>query len=351
MNFILDLKMRGALAFSEATEKEFFEEIREDDEEGEEIEEDDTDEPKDVEKIHTVDIVSQVTNKFDTYMKSTNIMWNEYIVNGRIKKSASNYKYIEDLSTILNRTFDFKRFRFVEIFNDLHNMMIDLNMTKSWNLYGRENYGKPYIAEGCALLLYELCVDWAVVITRYYKDNPKFSEDIAPEEDSWFKKFPNLEKLTYIAKLLTESKEFKRLITSEKAKELLKEESVYALNITQAKKKPKLFAMGESLSYYAGLVKEDFGDITVGVLDKLAIVAFLSANTEMTMGERLSIIERLIKTVTAKIYGVDENGFDPLITALESLDKVCVDLFKYRSLATITLESNEKNYPLFIVNR
>mgnify|MGYP003496956778 CR=1 FL=1 len=84
--------MRGALAFSEATEKEFFEEIREDGEESEELEEDDTDEPKDVEKIHTVDIVSQVTNKFDTYMKSTNIVWNEYIVNGRIKKSASNYK-------------------------------------------------------------------------------------------------------------------------------------------------------------------------------------------------------------------------------------------------------------------
>lgn len=35
-----------------------------------------------------------------------------------------------------------------------------------------EKYGKPFIAEGLALLLYELAVDWATLLVRYFKELP-----------------------------------------------------------------------------------------------------------------------------------------------------------------------------------
>ena len=37
-------------------------------------------------------------------------------------------------------------------------------------------------------------------------------------------------------------------------------------------------------------------------------------------------------------------------TSLELLDKSCTELIKNRSEARITLDSNEKQYPLFVTN-
>lgn len=308
-------------------------------------------EPKEVEKVHTIDTISQITNKFDQYMADIGIDWTPFIQNGRIKKAA-NFKYIEDLRTHLNKLFDEKEFRYVEIFNKYYDFLTDTNMAKAWNLFGRENMGKPYLAEGAALLMYELAVEWVPVIVRYYKESPTFSKDIRPEEDSFFKAFPHLNDLTYIAAIIVENKEFKKLITSDKSRELLQDESKYQLTAQQAKSKPSLRGLGESLSYYAGLVKENFGDITAGALDKFAILAFWSKNTKMPMNDRLNLIDRLIKIVTANTTpSTDPNAPDPLMQALDVLNQSCTELVKNRAEARITLESNERNYPSYIVEK
>lgn len=311
-------------------------------------EEEDEPEPEPVEKIHTIDTISQITNRFDQNMAQIGFDWTPFIVNGRIKKAA-NFKYIEDMRTHLNKLFDDKKFRYVDVYNKLYDMMTDTNLGKSWNLFGRENFGKPYLAEGAALLMYELTVEWIPVIVRYYKESPVFSEDIAPEEDSFFKKFPNLNLLTYVAAIIVENKEFKKLLTSQKSKDLLLDESKYNLTAAQAKKKTSLRGLGESLSYYAGLVKENFGDITAGFLDKIAVVAFLSINTKMPMNDRLSLVERLIKIVTTNTTAVEPGQPDPLISALDTLNTTCTEFIKNRAEAKITLDSNEKNFPTVII--
>ena len=305
-------------------------------------------EPEPVEKIHTIDTISQITNRFDQNMAQIGFDWTPFIINGRIKKAA-NFKYIEDMRTHLNKLFDDKKFRYVDVYNKLYDMMTDTNLGKSWNLFGRENFGKPYLAEGAALLMYELTVEWVPVIVRYYKESPVFSEDIAPEEDSFFKKFPNLNLLTYVAAIIVENKEFKKLLTSQKSKDLLLDESKYNLTAAQAKKKTSLRGLGESLSYYAGLVKENFGDITAGFLDKIAVVAFLSINTKMPMNDRLSLVERLIKIVTTNTTAVEPGQPDPLISALDTLNTTCTEFIKNRAEAKITLDSNEKNFPTVII--
>lgn len=368
--FIDEMRRSGRLTFGEAAEDELGDELAEvpgeeevivddpvnegdlalDDNSDIEYDEEVVEEELEPTRIQTIDIISQVTAKFDQYMIDTQVDWDAFIVHGRITK-APNYKYVEDLYTILNKTFDDKKFRFVEIYNQLFDMMCDKNITKSLNVYGRENFGKPYIAEGLALLLYELSADWACVITRFFKENPQFNPDTPPEEDSWFKKFPGLNDMTYIAKLVVENKELKKLITSEKAKDLVNDDTKYNLSIQQEKKKPGLRGLGESLSYYAGIVNNDFGDITAGILDKLGVVAFISAKTQMPITERLNLINRLIQIAVAKIGpGQDANGQNPLMTSLELLDKSCTELIKNRSEARITLDSNEKQYPLFVTN-
>lgn len=312
------------------------------------FEEEEEPEPEPVEKIHTIDTISQITNRFDQNMAQIGFDWTPFIINGRIKKAA-NFKYIEDMRTHLNKLFDDKKFRYVDVYNKLYDMMTDTNLGKSWNLFGRENFGKPYLAEGAALLMYELTVEWVPVIVRYYKESPVFSEDIAPEEDSFFKKFPNLNLLTYVAAIIVENKEFKKLLTSQKSKDLLLDESKYNLTAAQAKKKTSLRGLGESLSYYAGLVKENFGDITAGFLDKIAVVAFLSINTKMPMNDRLSLVERLIKIVTTNTTAVEPGQPDPLISALDTLNTTCTEFIKNRAEAKITLDSNEKNFPTVII--
>ena len=302
-----------------------------------------------VEKIHTIDTLSQITNRFDQNMAEVGFNWDPFIINGRIKKAA-NFKYIEDIRTHLNKLFNDKEFRYVEIFNKLYDFLTDVNLGKSWNIFGRENMGKPYLAEGAALLIYELAVEWVPVIVRYYKESPVFSKDIAPEEDSFFKKFPNLNLLTYVAAIIVENKEFRKLLTSQKSKDLLLDESKYNLTAKQAKSKPGLRGLGESLSYYAGLVKENFGDITAGYLDKIAVVAFLNNNTKMPMNDRLSLIERLIKIVTTPVVNTDPNQPDPLMSALEVLNQTCTEFVKNRAEAKITLDSNEKNFPTVFID-
>ena len=388
-SFIKEMISSGRIAVSEAAEDEFNEELNEDNSGGgfldevdnnqgtgtedvapeDEFNEDDNiddggsfeaeeefgfeeevePEPEPVEKIHTIDTISQITNRFDQNMSQIGFDWTPFIVNGRIKKAA-NFKYVEDMRTHLNKLFDDKKFRYVEIYNKLYDMMTDTNLGKSWNIFGRENFGKPYLAEGAALLIYELTVEWVPVIVRYYKESPVFSEDIAPEEDSFFKKFPNLNLLTYVAAIIVENKEFKKLLTSQKSKDLLLDESKYNLTAAQAKKKTSLRGLGESLSYYAGLVKENFGDITAGFLDKIAVVAFLSINTKMPMNDRLSLVERLIKIVTTNTTAVEPGQPDPLIAALDVLNTTCTEFIKNRSEAKITLDSNEKNFPTVIID-
>ena len=387
-SFIKEMISSGRIAVSEAAEDEFNEELNEessggflnevdnnqgtgtedvapedefneDDNFGEdesfeseenlEFEEEVEPEPEPVEKIHTIDTISQITNRFDQNMAQIGFDWNPFIVNGRIKKAA-NFKYVEDMRTHLNKLFDDKKFRYVEIYNKLYDMMTDTNLGKSWNIFGRENFGKPYLAEGAALLMYELTVEWVPVIVRYYKESPVFSEEIAPEEDSFFKKFPNLNLLTYVAAIIVENKEFKKLLTSQKSKDLLLDESKYNLTAAQAKKKTSLRGLGESLSYYAGLVKENFGDITAGFLDKIAVVAFLSINTKMPMNDRLSLVERLIKIVTTNTTAVEPGQPDPLIAALDVLNTTCTEFIKNRAEAKITLDSNEKNFPTVIID-
>ena len=306
-------------------------------------------EPEPVEKIHTIDTISQLTNRFDQNMAQIGFDWDPFILNGRIKKAA-NFKYVEDMRTHLNKLFDDKKFRYVDVYNKFYDMLTDTNLGKSWNIFGRENFGKPYLAEGAALLMYELTVEWVPVIVRYYKESPVFSEDIAPEEDSFFKKFPNLNLLTYVAAIIVENKEFKKLLTSQKSKDLLLDESKYNLTAAQAKKKTSLRGLGESLSYYAGLVKENFGDITAGFLDKIAVVAFLSINTKMPMNDRLSLVERLIKIVTTNTTAVEPGQPDPLIAALDVLNTTCTEFIKNRAEAKITLDSNEKNFPTVMID-
>ena len=388
-SFIKNMKYDGRIAFGEAAEDEFDEELDdqnsgggfldevsnnqgtenyEEDEAAEdefdeelddngnnfdtdvnfEDEEDVEEEPEPVEKIHTIDTISQITNRFDQNMAQIGFDWNPFIVNGRIKKAA-NFKYIEDMRTHLNKLFDDKKFRYVKIYNKLYDMLTDTNLGKSWNLFGRENFGKPYLAEGAALLMYELTVEWVPVIVRYYKESPVFSDEIAPEEDSFFKKFPNLNLLTYVAAIIVENKDFKKLLTSQKSKDLLLDETKYNLTAAQAKKKSSLRGLGESLSYYAGLVKENFGDITAGFLDKIAVVAFLSINTKMPMNDRLSLVERLIKIVTTNTTAVEPGQPDPLVAALDTLNTTCTEFIKNRAEAKITLDSNEKNFPTVII--
>ena len=94
------------------------------------------------------------------------------------------------------------------------------------------------------------------------------------------------------------------------SKALLKDDgSIYNINKKQAAKKPKLFGIvGESLSYFASLIRNDYGDITVGVIDKLAIVAFICSKTAMPMADRLNLIPALIKTVSEKTVDAPVDG-------------------------------------------
>lgn len=372
-NFIKNMISSGRIAVSEAAADEFNEELNSETEMNDEeniMEEgiDDVDggmgmapdgiddmyeeeepEPEPVEKIHTIDTLSQITNRFDQNMAEIGFTWDSFIINGRIRK-APNFKYVEDMRTHLNKLFNDKEFRYVQIYNKLYDFLTDTNLAKSWNVFGRENMGKPYLAEGAALLMYELTVEWVPVIVRYYKESPVFSKDIAPEEDSFFKKFPNLNLLTYVAAIVVENKEFRKLLTSQKSKDLLLDEGKYNLIAKQAKSKPGLRGLGESLSYYAGLVKENFGDITAGYLDKIAVVAFLNNNTKMPMNDRLSLVERLIKIVTTPVVNTDPNQPDPLMSALDVLNQTCTEFVKNRAEAKITLDSNEKNFPTVFID-
>jgi hypothetical protein len=130
---------------------------------------------------------------------------------------------------------------------------------------------------------------------------PTISNEVG-EADSFFRKFPSLILNSYITNMIVNSKEFKQLITNEESKALLKDDgSIYNINKKQAAKKPKLFGIvGESLSYFASLIRNDYGDITVGVIDKIAIVAFICSKTAMPMADRLNLIPALIKTVPEK---------------------------------------------------
>ena len=89
-----------------------------------------------VTKIQTIDILAQVMNKFDTYMNDTELNFSFFIINGRIDK-AVNFNTLEDLHTLLNKTFDEKEFVSVKDFNDLYTLMTNVDFCRSLALYGR----------------------------------------------------------------------------------------------------------------------------------------------------------------------------------------------------------------------
>ena len=297
--------------------------------------------PKDrepVSKIQTLDIVNMCMTKFDKYMNDTQINWSLYINNGKVT-NTQNFTFIDDIYNLLNNTLDEKTFEFLEIYNTFFNKMTDTKFTKDLSNYGREKYGKPFLAEGLALLLYELSVDWAVFLCRYFRELPELSS----QEDSFVRKFPNLRLLTYIAKLFNDSNEFGKLITNAKAKELLTQDTKYAITAAQAKKKPRLYrANGESLSYFASLIRFNFADIMVGAIDKLGTVAFLNSKCTTELHQRLTIIPELIKTVVNKNTTSENNNMAQFVT----LESKATDILKSRSEARIILESNEKNFPM-----
>ena len=301
-----------------------------------------------VKKIYTLEVLSKVMAKYDQYMAESNIDWSQYINKGRVKKSPC-FVYIEDMHTLINNTLDEKEFEFVKIYNQLFDFMTDDKTASSLAIYGRESYSKPYIAEGLALLLYELTIDWAIVLTRYYKEMP----DIKDEQDSFFKKFPNLRLLTYISYLIVNAKEFNELISKDAVRDLITADTTYklGLEVNKKNKNPKsLYKLaGENFSYFASLIRHDYADITCGVIANLGVVAFLSNKTAMELSNRLSLITALIRGISAKNpVQVDQNN--QTISTLSTVDIQATELLKNRSEAKIMLDANEKQYPLAVID-
>ena len=301
-----------------------------------------------VKKIYTLEVLSKVMAKYDQYMVESNIDWSQYINKGRVKKSPC-FVYIEDMHTLINNTLDEKEFEFVKIYNQLFDFMTDDKTASSLAIYGRESYSKPYIAEGLALLLYELTIDWAIVLTRYYKEMP----DIKNEQDSFFKKFPNLRLLTYISYLIVNAKEFNELISKDAVRDLITADTTYklGLEVNKKNKNPKsLYKLaGENFSYFASLIRHDYADITCGVIANLGVVVFLSNKTAMELSNRLTLITALIRGISAKNpVQVDQNN--QTISTLSTVDIQATELLKNRSEAKIMLDANEKQYPLAVID-
>lgn len=325
--------------------------------EGVEVPEDDTemneDKPVDssevqpVKRVQTLDILNMVMQKYDAYINDTKVQWEFFIKNGKIT-NLENYKYIEDLHNLLNKTLDEKENQYLKDFNTLYDSLSDANYMKNLSMYSKEKYGKPFLAEGLVLLLYELAIDWAVFLAYYFKEAPK----IESENDSFFNRFPNLLEMSYFAHLFNDSNEFKKLITSDKARELLVDDTKYNLTGEQLKKKPKLYrAKGESLSYYASLVRYDFADIMVGALDKLGKVCFITSKCPTDLIGRMGVISELINTVVKKDIPAQNNATSlskneptPMENMMSLLDKKATDILRERSEARIIFESNMKNY-------
>lgn len=300
-----------------------------------------------VKQLYTLEVLSQVMAKYDNYMAATELEWNNYIVKGKVKKGAS-FVFVEDMHTLINNTLDEKKFEFVKIYNELYDYMTEDKTVSLLALYGRESYGKPFLAEGIALLLYELSVDWAIFMTRYYKETPQLEN----EEDSFFKRFPNLRFLSYIAYLLLNSEQLKELISKDTIRDLMSVETQYKLTSNNRTKKKALYKLaGENFSYYASLIRYNYADIMVGVLDKLGTIAYLCKNCPVDMNGRLQMITMLINAISTKTpVTMDTNTSQVLTNSLAMVETRAMEVLKGRSEATIMLESNEKNYPLAVVN-
>lgn len=300
-----------------------------------------------VKQIYTMEVLSQIMAKYDNYMAGTELDWNNYIVKGKVKKGTS-FVFVEDMHTLINNTLDESKFTFVKIYNEFYDYMTEDKNASLLALYGRESYSKPFLAEGLALLLYELSVDWAIFMTRYYKETPQLES----EDDSFFKKFPNLRFLTYIAYLLLNSEQLKELISKDTIRDLMSVETQYKLSSNNRAKKKALYKLaGENFSYYASLIRFNYADIMVGVLDKLGTVVYLCKQCPVDMNGRLQMITMLINAISAKTpVTVDNNSQEVLTNSLAMVEVRATEVLKGRSEATIMLESNEKNYPLAIIN-
>ena len=304
-------------------------------------------EAKPVEKIQTLDIVNSAMAKFETYLTDCGAPFDLMIKNGKIS-SAKYFPYADDMYTLLNKTFDAKKMEFVAIFNKFFENMTDTAYAKNLAIFCHEKYGKPFLGDGLALLLYELCVDWGVFLARYFKEMP----DLENEQDSFVKKFPNLRLYTYFAKLFNDSSEFGKLITDEKSRELIVDDTKFKLTADQAKEKPNLYrASSESLSYYAALVRDNYADIMVGAIDKLGVVAYMTSKMNDNLEQRLDIIRSLIQTVASKTISPTNNTNDARTNfdaVMATLNQKALDLLTARSQARILLESNEKNFPMVL---
>lgn len=299
-------------------------------------------EPVEVKKTYTMEILAKVMAVFDQYFNELKIDWNSFVIKGKMKKCPS-FVYLEDMHTLINNTLDEKNFFFVETYNKLYDYLTDEKNSSLLALYGREKYGKPFIVEGMVLLLFELTIDWATFLTRYYKEMPELKN----EDDSFFKKFPNLRLLTYIAHLLVNSEEFHKLISENQIRKLLDVEDIYKLgNDVNRKKKKEIFRLsGENFSYYASLIRFNYGDIMVGALDKLGTVAFLSWKGDKDMMDKLSLITLLIRAINNK-NPVNIQSDRTLTSSLDPVDAKATEILKSRSEAKILLDANEKQYPL-----
>ena len=320
---------------------------------------------KPIKKIQTVDVVSKIITKYDTLMEKIDVMtWNEITNTKKKKKSDLGYwDYVEDIHKLLNKTLGKDNLIYVDTYNKLYEKLTDGNWTEGLTIYSQKNMGKPYISEGLYLLMYELTFDWATFLIKFLNDTPEINaEDF--ENDSFVRKFPNLTLLTYIARLVSESEEFDDFMTNKEAFNMIEDETEYNLTLKQVKQKQDMIkSAGESLTYYANIVKNDYADIIVGVLDKLGLVVYLHNNCRVSLDERFNIISELIHIIASKrpispisninnINGpVLENQTAPNpLSAFKAIIHLADNLILARNEARLLLDSDKSNYIMNITN-
>lgn len=318
---------------------------------------------KPMQKIQTVDVITKVIAKFDVLMSKIDAhTWGELVkVKDKKRSKVMTYwNYVEDLHTALNKTLGNQNFVYLDTFNNLFDKLSGGKWDAGLKIYSNANLGKPFIAEGLFLLIYELSFDWASFLIKFLNDTPEINASDF-ENDSFVRKFPNLTLLTYIARLVTESEEFDDFMTNKKAFELLEDDTEYNLTLKQVKQKQDMIkSAGESLTYYANLVKNDYADILAGVLDKLGVVIFLNNNCKLSFNQRINVITELIQAVsskkpittlnTAERIG-EKTPENDMLSIIHIISNIADELVLARNEARIKLDSDKNNFILKIENQ
>lgn len=315
-----------------------------------------TTEEKPIKKIQTVDVLTKVTAKFDELMnKVDKVTWGELVLNKSSKKSKilTYWNYVEDMHKAINKILGSENLIYVDIYNNLFDKLSEGSpWTTGLAVYSTQNMGDPFITEGMYLLMYELSFDWAAFLIRYLYDNPEINADDF-ENDSFVRRFPNLTLLTYIASLLVDSEEFDKFMTSQDAFDLVADETEYNLTFKQVKEKQDMIrTAGESLSYFANLVTNNYSDLVAGVLDKLGVVVYLHTTCKVNFTERLNIISELIKAIASRKplqNNVDgtPNNYNTMFKVITTLSD---NLVIARQEARMLMDANKDNFILQITN-